>query len=445
MKRDKTGRKNKMRNPGDLKRLNPFNDMGDVMEKYMPTAVLFLLFLLLLAVTAGCASQDTVTFKAEITEVSDNRIEVDTVDFEEFDKASVALGEAEYDFKPEAGQLVEITIRPEIRESYPVQVTAVKLVLIGEAEKRVEDYFPIRENVKYVYEGKGNEYASYQVHVDYASENRVQQRIDNGGTVAAHVYEVKDGKVTLLQAKGEVYHRENMLEREGDLSEVILMEPLEKGTTWTLSDGRERAVTGTAEEVRTPLGTFSCIEVITEAKDSITIDYYARDVGLVKTIFRSGGMEVSSTLESIEKDVARTEKIRFYYPDIEQGKIKSKEKEVAWRTNDDTAEILEIAYAEAVGEYFGSSLSTGKVIKSLSLDEENRVRLDFSASFTEAMNAGIAYETMILQSIANTFGNYYNSEEVILTVEGKPYESGHILMKEGESIHVELEEAEADI
>jgi hypothetical protein len=95
-----------------------------------------------------------------------------------------------------------------------VQVTAVRLVLIGEAEKRVEDYFPIMENVRYVYEGKGNEYAGYQVYVDYASENRVQKRVDNGGTVAAHVYEVKDGKVTLLQAKGEVYHRENMLNRK---------------------------------------------------------------------------------------------------------------------------------------------------------------------------------------------------------------------------------------
>lgn len=428
-----------MRNPGDFKRLNPFNDMGDAMRKYIQIGFLFLLLLLLLTVTAGCASQDTVTFKAEIDEVSDDRIMVKTVDFDEFDKASVALGEAKYDFKPAVGQLVEITIKPEIRESYPVQVTAVKLVLIGEAEKRVGDYFPIRENVRYVYEGKGNEYASYQVHVDYASENRVQQRVDNGGTVAAHVYEVKDGKVTLLQAKGEVYHRENMLEQEGDLNEVMLMEPLQKGTAWKLGDGSERSVTETAAEVRTPLGTFDCIEVVTEGSESVTVDYYARGVGLVKTIFRSGGMEVSSTLQSIENDVARTEEIRFYYPDIEQDKIEWKKKEVAWRTNDDTAEVLENAYAEAAGEYFGASLLTGRTIKSLSLDEKNRVRLDMNASFTEAMNAGIAYETMILQSIANTFGNYFNSEEVILTVEGKPYESGHILMKEGESIRVKPE------
>jgi hypothetical protein len=180
------------------------------------------------------------------------------------------------------------------------------------------------------------------------------------------------------------------------------MEPLKKGTSWTLDDGSERYISGTAAEVRTPLGTFNCIEVVTEGSDNITIDYYARGAGLVKTIFRSGGMEVSSTLKSIENDVVRTEEIRFYYPDIERGEIEWKKKKVNWRTNDDTAEILEKTYAEAAGEYFGSTLLTGKVINSLALDKENRVRLDLNDSFTAAMNAGIAYETMILQCIDDT-------------------------------------------
>lgn len=426
-----------MRNPVIIKKFK-ISDAGNVL-RYMQMLILLLLLLLLLTVTAGCSARDTVTFTAEIEEVSDSSILVTTVDFEEFDMASVGLSEAKYDFEPAAGQLVEITILPEIRESYPVQVTAVKLSLIGEAEKKVADYFPLMENVKYVYEGKGNEFASYEVYTEYLMGDKVQQRVENGGTAVARIFEVKDGKAALLLARGEVYHRENMMAQADGPGEVMLMEPLKKGTAWTLDDGSDRSITGTETEVKTPLGTFTCIEVITESSDGVTIDYYARNKGLVKTIYRSGGMEISSTLISIEGDAARTEKIRFYYPDIESERIEYQIKEVTWRTNDKTALVLEEAYKGAIDENFSTVLTAGAAINSLYLDDDNRVRLDMNAAFATEMNAGIAYETMILQCIADTFGHYYNSEEVILTVEEKPYESGHIMMEEGESIHVDLE------
>lgn len=399
-------------------------------------AGIFLLIILL----AGCSGkEDTLTFNAEIEQVSENSILVKTIEFKDFDRASVNLTEAEYDFEPEAGQLVEVTIRPEIRESYPVQVTGVKLVLKGVAERKVSDYFPLKENVKYVYEGEGNEYAGFDVYVEYRSGDKIQHRVDNGGTVIARVYEMKDGKLTRTFSKGEVYHRENLLMQRDEQEEIMLMEPLEKGTSWTLADGRQRTITGLSTEIRTSMGTYQTIEVITEGTGGTTVDYYARNVGLVKTIFRSGGMEVSSTLQSVEEDVDRTETIRFYYPDIDTGKIYYKEKEVAYRTNDDTNRILEKAYKEIADETSGVVLSTNAAINTMTLDEENRVRLDFNEAFLTEMNAGAAYESMILQSVVNTFGNYYNSEEVILTVGGKPFQSGHIEMKEDEAFRVKLD------
>lgn len=398
------------------------------------------LFLLILLLSAGCSGKEkTVTFSAEIEKVSENSILVKTIDYKDFDKASVDLRKAKYDFDLAEGQIVEVTILQKIKESYPVQATGVKLVLKGEAERKVADYFPIKENVKYVYEGKGNEFAGYTAYVDYASEDKIQQRVENGGTVLARVFEIKDGKVTRMLSKGEVYYRENLLQRRDDSEEVILMEPLAKGTAWTLKNGSQRTITGISTEAETPMGTFPSIEVITEGTDGTTVDYYAKNIGLVKTIFRSGGMEVSSSLKSIEEDTARTQMIRLYYPDVQDGRIYYKEKEVAYRTNESTAKILEDAYKGAASEALGVVLSTGAAIKSLSLDEENRVRLDMNAAFISGMNAGAAYEAMILQCIADTFGNYYNSDKVILTVEGKPYESGHIKMAEGESIPVKLE------
>lgn len=331
-----------------------------------------ILLVLITILLTGCSGKDeTVTFSAEIEQVSENSILVETIDYDSFDKASVDLGKAEYDFEPSAGQIVEVTILPEIRESYPVQVTAVKLVLKGEAERKVSDYFPIRENTEYLYEGKGNEFAGFSLYTDYTSEGVVQQMVSNGGTMLARVYAIRDGKVTRVLSKGEVYYRENMLQLGDGGGEVILMEPLKKGTAWTLEDGSTRSITGVNTYIKTPIGNFSCIEVITEGKNGMTIDYYAKDVGLVKTIFQSEGMEVSSTLMSMVEDAARKQTVRFYYPDIEDGRIYYMEKELEYRTNDSTGRILEEAYKVGVSNTLGVVLPTNAAIKTLTLDEED--------------------------------------------------------------------------
>lgn len=396
------------------------------------------LLLILLLTISGCAGKEqTTTFSAEIVEVSEGSILVNTINFEGFDKASVDLREAEYDFDLAEGQIVEVTIKPEIRESYPVQVTGIKLIYQGDAEKKVADYFPLRENVKYVYKGYGNEFAGFEIYVDYISDDRIQHRVSNGGTVMARVYEMKDGILASIFSEGEVYYRENMLQRSDDIEEVLLKEPLEKGTAWKLKDGRQRTITDISKEIETPMGNYTSIEVVTEGSDGITIDYYAKGVGLVKTIFQSGGMEVSSTLESVEEDTARAQDIRLYYPDIHSGSIQYLDQEVSFRTNDETTGILEEAYKGAATDSMGIVFTSGTAIKSLTKDDKNRVRLDLNEAFVTEMNAGAAYEAMLIQCIANTFGNYYHAESLILTVEGRPYESGHIRMEEDEPISVE--------
>jgi hypothetical protein len=53
------------------------------------------------------------------------------------------------------------------------------------------------------------------------------------------------------------------------------------------------------------------------------------------------------------------------------------------------------------------------------------------------MNAGSGYESLILQSIVNTLGGYYGVDKVYITIENKPYSSGHIEMKKGEVFKVD--------
>lgn len=306
----------------------------------------------------------------------------------------------------------------------------------------IQDFFPLDGNARYVYDGIGNEYASYEVFTDYASLDKIQQRVDNGGTVMAQVFQVKDGKVTRLLSKGETYYRENFLDVSSQSEEILLMEPLEKGTSWILEDGRKREIASIDAMVSIPLGTYEAIEVVTTGENGTTRDYYSEGTGLVKTVFEYDGSEVSSSLKEIENNATRTQLIQFYFPNVDLGKIFIKNKEVPFKTNYITSQVLEEAYKSAIVSNVGEVFTTNTKINKLFLNEDEQVEIDLNSAFLSEMNAGAQYESMILQSIANTFGNYYGVDDVILTIDGKPYSSGHIEFKEGESIRVNYENTE---
>lgn len=300
------------------------------------------------------------------------------------------------------------------------------------AEPGVSDYFPMPEDTRYVYEGEGNEYASYTVEIDFAADGRVQQRVDNGGTVSARVFAVDGGKLVQTFSSGEVYYRENLLDRAGQ-QEVLLSEPIAEGTSWKLADGSTRTITGVSVPVSTPAGDYEAVEVTTQGAGEPTVSYYARDVGLVKTVYGSGETQVSSTLSSIERDVPLTQTVRFFYPDGEQEAVYYADRDVQFRTNDETAAVLADAYRDAP-EGAESPFSDATRIRSLSARDDGAVALDLNGAFVSDQNAGSGYEQILLQAVADTFAYYYAADRVVLTVEGKPYSSGHFEFQEGEAL-----------
>lgn len=307
--------------------------------------------------------------------------------------------------------------------------------------RSLQSYFPMKENVRYVYEGKGNEYASYNALIDYISDGRIQLRVNNGGTETVQVYELKNGKLTRLLSRAETYFRENFLKASNTAEEVELMEPLQKGTSWRLKDSSTRTITGVDVNVTTPSGSYKAIEVTTQSKDSKTVNYYARDVGLIKSVFTSGGNEVSSSLKKIETNVSFVQKISFFYPNGNNGKIYYKEKDISFRTNDVTKKKLEAAYKESTGGNYGKVFSKNTTINSLYLNKDGMVYIDLNKAFVTEMNAGSGFEGMILDCVADTFGRYYNVNKVILTIDGKLYESGHFAFKKGEYLKARPENA----
>ncbi|MGH4052623.1 MAG: GerMN domain-containing protein [Clostridium sp.] len=311
---------------------------------------------------------------------------------------------------------------------------------VGKVLPTIKDYFSYKENTKYVYEGKGNEYAAKDVSVDYLTGNRVQLRSSNGGTVMGEVLENKNGQLSKIFSRPEFYYREDLTGKPSSKAEVMLKEPLVKGTTWTIADNIKRTISNVDVNITTPSGKYKTIEVTTQNKDSKNLDYYAPNVGLVKSLYVAKDMEVSTTLSKIEKNAKITQTVKFYYPNVVEDKLYFVNKELSFNTNDITKSILEKAFKDLPkgNENLGKVLSQNAKIKSLYLNNDNMVYVDFTKEFVSEMNAGSGYEGMILQCITNTLGSYYGVDRVYITVEGSPYSSGHILMKKGEAFTVNV-------
>ena len=302
---------------------------------------------------------------------------------------------------------------------------------------RVSDYFPVHSNTRLVYQGEGNEYASYEVYTDYAKDSRQQQRIVTGGSTSVRVIDTSKNEASVVFSKGEAPWRQNMLDQSSGAPEVLLRVPLEAGNAWLLGDPRTRTITAVGIQVATPLGVYDAIEVTTEGPYGKAIDYYVSGVGLVKSVYTSEGGTVTSTLAKIEEGAPLMQTIRFYFPDANTGQLRYADRDVSFYTNDLTREVLAKAYKEAPPDSLGTVFSPGTKINSLYLNQDGMVYIDLNKAFQREMNAGAAIESMILQSVTNTFGHYYGASRVLLTVDGSPYESGHISLQPGEYLTVD--------
>lgn len=317
-----------------------------------------------------------------------------------------------------------------------------------DAELTVVDFFPLKKDVHMKYKGIGNEYAEYETYVEYIKDNKMQLKNINPGTSLAIVYEIKDGELRKNFSKGEVYYRYDYTDQIDEI-EVLIKEPIKKGTSWTLKDGVKRSITEIDKAIKTRAGDYLALEITTEFDGSVTTDYYVKDLGLVKSVFKSKDTEdftVTSELEKIENDVPYKEIINFFYPDFNKDKLAYIDKQVDLLTNQDMNAIFEKELkniptdSELTSSIPGDTKLLDIIIEAPSINSSNElVIVDFSSQFVKEMNAGSSLESMMIGSITNTLGNYYQAQNVRITLEGKPYESGHILLKPGESFQVNMD------
>lgn len=298
-------------------------------------------------------------------------------------------------------------------------------------EATIHDYFPYTENVKMVYEGQGNEFASYTTYVDYINDDKIQIRTNNGGTEFVTVLQNAAGTLTQVNFSKETYYKSDLTGEPLEPSDVLLKEPLIQGTKWSLTDGSQREITSVSVPIETPYGNFDALEVTTTGEDqTITKEYYAIDTGLVKTITTIGDEEISSSLKEMITGGGYDFTVRSYNFFVTDTGILSNfvDKTITLKTGENINDFIAAEFLD------GGLISVNTVLNDLWIKPGSDVaNIDFSEQFVSEMNAGTTKESGVLMSVANTVGNYFQVQKVIITIDGDPYSSGHILMKEGEA------------
>lgn len=309
-------------------------------------------------------------------------------------------------------------------------------------EATIQDYFPFNENVKMVFEGQGNEFASYTTYVDYISDDKIQIRTNNGGSEVVNVLQNSDGSLTEINSWGEIYYKSDLTGEAANQTDVLLKEPLAEGTEWTMSDGRQREITGLAVAIETPYDSFDALEVTT-TKNGQTIQkqYYALDIGLVKSILFVEGEEISSSLKEMIIGGGYDFTVRSYNFFVTDTDILSNfvDKTVTLKTGENINDFIAAEFKE------GGLISANTILNNMWVKPGSDVaNIDFSEEFVTEMNAGTTKESGVLMSVANTIGNYFQVQKVIITLDGEPYSSGHILMEEGDAFDTTYQNEVAD-
>lgn len=307
-----------------------------------------------------------------------------------------------------------------------------------EVNQDLSAWLPRLDNVVYSYEGIGNEFAEYNWTPQFNQDDYYQVANQNPGTTLVEIFEYREDEIVRTFQRGETYFRDNFTEigsfPDERQEEVLLKAPIEVGNSWSNEDS-DYEITAIDHEIEVPYGTFNAIEVTITTDDAVTKRYYAEDVGLVSDVFESEGMTVESKLESVETDTPEILPFTVFVPDDQAMGMDQVEAELAINTNDPArVAITELLSGQADGFENINILPEGTTINYLFLNNDNIVEVDVSSEFEENMNAGSTGELFAVYTLVNTLSQYYGAQEVLLTVDGEPYEGAHMALQEGETL-----------
>lgn len=317
---------------------------------------------------------------------------------------------------PEAAIPVEQESAPMSQE---MPTSSSELLDKAPSSVNILDYFPFKPDFVKTFKGEGNEFADFTMQVQYMDNNRIQYMTNNGGTQVVTVYEKTENEVKVVFTQGEVYYRENMLDRTGNIG-TYLRGPVEVGTTWVNANQQEATIT----DVDVLVEGISSIEV----KTATDVYYYGYQVGLVKQILNVDSEPVVSTLSEVSQDgpvdvsyAVTTHDGQSYVSNPVVSKMK---------TND----VFRLELSKEMVKL--GVLPKDTILNSLVKNRtDQRVYADISSKVYEGLESRVQ-EDRRLQSIVKTIGSIYNTDQIYLWVDGGAYKGPYVSMSKNELLKI---------
>lgn len=171
-------------------------------------------------------------------------------------------------------------------------VIAINLNFKNEENKdiRVQDYFPSKTMIKQF--SGGFENGGYRHIIDKIDKDKVQIKQLDTATAVILIYQVSDKDIRLILKNEEPdgkFKKDYIGIVKPNVDEIILKSPLVVGTQWTDNSDGKYEITGVNVGVRTPVGMFSTVEVMSLKGGSEVKMYYAKGLGLVKRTIKEYG------------------------------------------------------------------------------------------------------------------------------------------------------------
>jgi len=297
----------------------------------------------------------------------------------------------------------------------------------------IAEYFPIIENTLYKYFGVGDDFLTQEAFTLFAGKNGAQILTSNAEVSNTDVYRIEDGKLKVIYSTYN-YMYDNLLNLEDMFHMTVLQEPLELGSTWAYnSEGAVSEITDLTAKTTVPYGEFETLEVTTTFHDVIRIDYYAPNVGLVQTRYDLGDSIKSMDLTNVVQNASKMVEVDFCKANTTTDRLEYEKRPLVLTTNIDYTEYFNMALKVELPVDYQPLLPGDSKIKSLSVNwHEVLLTIDLTEDYVRNIGAGAGIESDALQALANTLGNFYQVRNVNILLDGKRYESGHIMRHEGE-------------
>lgn len=298
------------------------------------------------------------------------------------------------------------------------------------------DFMPL-ESVFIAYDKDGATCDSYVEYFDEAAKCLQRRVIGAEKAPYVEVFSITDDAITLIYRRQNVGYTYNFIPtalKKGE-GEVLLKSPIAVGTTWDVENGVS-TITAVDIPLLLPMsGTLNAVEVTTEYADGASrTQYFSQGIGLTAQYFYDSSDQLTSAWKAAERERDRTFKqtIRFYFADQSDWSVKYMSRSLNIKSNTDIARRFSDELRKIPAGSYLVPLPARARIRSVSVDYKKGIKLDLSREFVTQLQVGRTGEKLMLQALADTFGEYFQCSAVYFTVEGQLYESPYMMFINGD-------------